>query len=523
LIPKHTIRLFLNRKLDDNRFYKKLTEKQLQEMCDRLPITPPIWKKLDKHQKVCFLLGVRYKAYAFFADTGMGKSLISIALIRYFQKLGETRHALVLVPNKINKSEWAQEIRKHSPSISFCILRGSSENKWDQLREPATITVDTYAGFMRTACRLVPVLKRKGKKKKKKNRLKPDKELVKQFVKRFDALFLDESTFVKYRGTLVFRICRQISKKVQFRFALTGTPFGSDPVDFWAQMFLVDHGETLGKTLGLYRAAFFSKKESYWSGGYKYTFKKSKQSVLNRILAHRTIRYEVDQSDLPRLIPLVKEVSLPADARVYVQRAQQAIQSAHGNYREMKNAFMRMRQISSGYLGYYDDEEGIKAQYIFPQNPKLDSLLSLVESIRPDRKFIIFNEFTFSGNMICDGLDDLGIGYVRVYGKTKDSDSVLREFNTVPKKQGLVLQNASGSFGLNLQIAKYGIFYESPVSPIIRKQARRRFERQRSLHDSVFQYDLVTRGTYDQRILDSLAAGEDLFKRIVDGRVVSIS
>jgi hypothetical protein len=57
------------------------------------------------------------------------------------------------------------------------------------------------------------------------------------------------------------------------------------------------------------------------------------------------------------------------------------------------------------------------------------------------------------------------------------------------------------------------------VSPITRKQARRRFERQHSKHDKVFGIDLVTLGTYDQRILDMLAKGEDLFKCIIDGKV----
>ena len=81
-----------------------------------------------------------------------------------------------------------------------------------------------------------------------------------------------------------------------------------------------------------------------------------------------------------------------------------------------------------------------------------------------------------------------------------------------------VVSNSMGAYSLNLQMAKYLAFYESPVSPKIRKQAQRRVERQHSEHDKVFIYDMVTRGTYDERILEFHKEGEDLFEAIIRGR-----
>jgi SNF2 family DNA or RNA helicase len=515
MIPKRTVRMFLKRPLDDNRFYKKLTTAELDKAMSELPVRPPIWNKLEKHQRVGFLLGARYRRHALYYDTGMGKTMLSIALTRYFQKLGQVKCTLVLVPNKINKAEWRREIKKHCPSLVTCILHGSSEQKWRQLRQAqdAGIVVETYAGLVRMLC-VLQTIKRKNKRPK--TALRPAKKMVAEFVNRFDGLILDESTVVKRKGVLVYRICRQISKAAQIVFALTGTPFGKDPTDLWSQMYLVDRGETLGTTLGLFRAAFFTERKNYW-GGTDYTFKKSKRAVLNRMLAHRSIRYEVDEADLPKLIPIVKEVALPADAQTYVQKAQEVIRASQGNYREMRNAFLRMRQLSSGFLGYHDDEAGVKAQYEFPANPKLDLLLSLIESIRAEHKIIVFYEFTFTSDMIARSLKEMKIGYARLYSKTKDADELLERFDSDPKCRVLIMQNQMG-FGPNLQAARYGIYMESPVSPIVRKQTRRRFERQRSTHDKVFQYDLITRGTYDLRILDALASGEDLFRQIIDGK-----
>ena len=139
-------------------------------------------------------------------------------------------------------------------------------------------------------------------------------------VSQFDGLILDEATVIKGRSSvLIVRICRQLSKHAQMVLALSGTPCGKDPQDLWQQMYLVDRGETLGKTLGLYRAAFFSEHEDYW-GHVSYVFKKSMRGKLNRVLAHRSMRYAVEESDLPPLVSRVKEVSLPADARVYLDR-----------------------------------------------------------------------------------------------------------------------------------------------------------------------------------------------------------
>ena len=109
-----------------------------------------------------------------------------------------------------------------------------------------------------------------------------------------------------------------------------------------------------------------------------------------------------------------------------------------------------------------------------------------------------------------------GIKAVHLYGKTKNVQAARQQFNTDPATRVLVLQNSFGQ-GLNLQTAKYGIFFESPVSPDTRYQCVRRFERQHSVHGTVFCYDLITRGTYDETIQRFLREGKDLLRSIIDG------
>jgi len=284
-------------------------------------------------------------------------------------------------------------------------------------------------------------------------------------------------------------------------------------------MFLIDGGESLGPNIGMFRAAFFRAVANRWSGWPDYKFIESNKSTLNRLVAHRSLRYEADQADLPEVVKITKRVSLTQSTRDYYDEARKAIKKANGNDKVIKEAFLRMRQISSGFLGYKDDELGIKSQIEFKPNPKLEMLISLVQSLYLEHKVLVLHDFIKSGDMICRELKRLGIKYAKAFGHTKDVNEQKIMFKDDPDCNVFVV-STSGAFGLNLQVAQYGIFYESPVSPILRKQMERRWHRQGSGHAHVYCYDLLARGTVDQHIRDFHAAGNDLLKAIIDRKVL---
>jgi SNF2 family DNA or RNA helicase len=72
------------------------------------------------------------------------------------------------------------------------------------------------------------------------------------------------------------------------------------------------------------------------------------------------------------------------------------------------------------------------------------------------------------------------------------------------------------AFGLNLQVANYTVFFESPDSLIVRQQMERRTVRPGQTKQT-FIYDLVTRNSVEQKILDSLVAGRNLHERLIRG------
>jgi hypothetical protein len=495
IILKSAITNFLNRKRTDYRLWKKYSDDEIEKRRRDLPIRPPIWSALMHHPKVCFLIGARERYFAYHCD------------------MGETTRCLVLVPRNASRAEWVRQIRKHTPGLTYTSLTGSSVNKWEQLEaDDSRIVVCSYLGLLHMVSTRVPT--KKGKEK-----LKWNPKLLKRLQKQVDGLILDEPMLVlTRRSAATFRLMRAMRKTASFLFELTGTPFGDDPTTLWTQLYLVDQGRTLGETLGLFRGAFFNAKDGYW-GGQEFTFKKSMTGELHRVIANCTIRYATRESDLPRKVMLKRVVTLPADARAYYNKMRELVLAAHGNYTEMNNGFIRMRQISSGFLGYKDDAAGVRAEFEFTPNPKLDACMAMIEEIVPAHKVVVFHDFIFSGSMICRELRDAKIEHARLYGKTKDPAEELRRFTEDDDCRVLVVNSATGGVSLNLQIAPYGIYYESPVGVIMRKQTEKRMHRQGSEFDKVILYDLVAANTADQQILDAIAAGYNLFDKVIEGKV----
>jgi SNF2 family DNA or RNA helicase len=513
IIKKAAIEEFLKHPRDDWRSWKDLSLEELESLREELPKNPPIWKKLLRHQKICFLLGVKLSRFAFHLGVGCGKTLVAIALAKYFYKAGTVNCVLVLVPNRSNLTEWADEIEKHSPSTKYVVLAGSTTDKWREFEsnQDTLIFVTTYSGLYRMTCAASPV-SRNGKTR---SKFKPNPKLIARLA-RVDALVLDESTLVSNKLSLFWRIAKKLSQQCHMVLTLTGTAFGRDPTLLWSQLNIVDNGASLGPTMGLYRAAFFNATPNFW-GGVDYKFKPSMTMALNRCLAHRSISIQPNPEDLPRVTRIIKKVNLPGEAGSYYSRARKLLIDAGQDPRKVQEAFVRMRQISSGFLGYKDDLT--RGEVFFDPNPKLELLISIIQTIDlMEHRVIIFHDFIPTGTMISNELSKLKIPFVRIAGGMRDPEGVLHSFKS-GKVPVLVMSNSAGSFGLNLQVADYGIVVESPVSVIIRQQIEARFIRQFSTWSNVFLYDLACKGTVDEVILEWARSGKDLLRAIVHGEI----
>jgi SNF2 family DNA or RNA helicase len=511
LISKFAVNRFLTRSLNSFRWMKKTAKsKLLKELQDitSLPIDSTIWK----NQIVMMILGIYFPKFLFLVDMGGGKSRVSIDLIRHWKNQG-THCWLVCVPDKVNIQNWIDELEKFGSGLNWVVLDDPKTRKLDLTRK-ADVFIIHYPGLVRFACTLVPSKDGRA--------YRVHKPSLKSLQLKFDGLVLDECTAIGNFHSLTSRICHQIAKHCEYRYGLTGTPFGRDPEPLWNQFRVIDNGETLGPTLGLFRAAFYNEKRNYW-GGMEYIFKKKMTNDLHRMIDNRSIVYsEGECSDLPERAHIPKTVILPDFMEPYYSGELKRIRKSKGDFREIQASFIRMRQLASGFLGIKNDETGAKAEIEFPENPKIETLLSIIEELPITAKMIIYYEFIWTGNRIARELRSKHIDHERLFGGQKDPKASYRRFREDPDCR-LLLSNNKFSMGLNLQTAHYLTYVESPVRPIIRQQGERRIRRSGQTSDRVFIIDLIARSrgsnhSVDQKILQWLAEGKNLQRAILQGK-----
>lgn len=511
MILKRAIRAFLEGPSDSHDWIKKLKRKELLRAVMELRPRPRFDDTLFAHQLACFLLGVAYPEFGFWLDMGTGKTRLTLELLRYHARANGMRRAIVFITSDKAYPTWAKQIEEYNIGLPYIHLEGSGKQKWAALDEIEDgLIFVSYPGATDMCSTTVRV---KGK-----NKWKLKRALVSRLGHGVDAVVLDEST--KAAGqSLTNRLAGRLMRRARFRYALAGRPFGRDPTLLWAQQKLLDGGKTLGPTKELFRAAFFSAKKSFWScnpRSMKYTFKKEMRPTLSRMMQHRSITYAVDEClDLPKINRIIEEVRFPADLQEYYDAAIAAIIRAKGDYREMSNVFMRLRQLSSGFVGMKNDETGERAEVEFDHNPKFDRTMELLDNLPADRKAVLFYEFTYSGRKIAAAAKELGLRPIWLWSGTKDYKRDLHNFEKKDRYRLAVVNNKVGAYSLDgLQVANYAIFYESPLSAIDREQAERRLRRQGQKR-RIFQYDMVVRGSVDSKILSYHKEAEDLMNAVL--------
>lgn len=496
----------MKRKLPDLHQFKRLVKDQLLHEISQLDPVPQFVKEPYRYQAACFLLGLMNPSILYLLDMGLGKTKITLDVISYRRVVGDGKRTLVFVPNLTNIEAWLDECRIHAPHLTAVGLDGATRaERIEAVFGDADVTIITYQGWGA----LLGMSKNKGK--------VVDEGWARKLESLWDFVVLDESTAIKNHRTQAFKAARRLSSVVPYRYALTGTPFGRDPIDLWSQFYFVDRGKALGATLGLFRGAVFTEKPNYWGNKWSkdYKFDKKHEKILRRWMRCSSIRYSAKEClDLPDRVKIKWPVLMPIETKAYYQKVIEELKAAQGNVQLMKNPFTRMRQLASGFMVVTDDD-GKRHTIIMDENPKLDELLTLISQIDSRRKIVVWNEFWTSGKLIEDSLGLAGVRYARLYGKTKDKRGALREFLDNPDVR-VFISSRAGAHGLNLQEANYTIFYESPVSPIYRSQMEKRTHRI-GQERTVFEYDLFTRDSVEEKIIKYLNEGKDLFQSLVEG------
>ncbi len=195
---------------------------------------------------------------ALFAEMGLGKTVSSLTAITTLLDMCDVRRVLVIAPLRVAKHTWPYEINKweHVRHNSFKVITGSAAARSKIASAPADIHITNRENIH---------------------------WLIHYFKKDwpYDMVVIDESTSFKNHKSLRFKALKKVLAKLSRVVLLTGTPAPNGLLDLWAQIYLLDGGERLGKTFSAYRNKYFT--SDYM--GYTWTLKPNADRVIHNKLS----------------------------------------------------------------------------------------------------------------------------------------------------------------------------------------------------------------------------------------------
>lgn len=508
MLDPRAVNEFKARKLRNSDLAKDFTARALQSKLDKLEPPPKFELKPFEHQMACFLLCLKYPHYFLCLDMGLGKTMIMISLFRYLRRIMESERMLVLVPYSTNIPTWGKEIYKFAPRLEYDLLdsRMSSKQKYEAFWGEADIVVMTYAGLRS----MIPA-KKNLKSKSKLTRWILDSKTLNTLPDYFDMVVCDESTAFKNHRSLAFQTMKAVGRTMPRLYNLSGTPFSTHAQDLWAQFFVLDQGDTLGQTLGLFRAAFFREVATPWSTEYK--LKKHEEKNLHRTLRHSSIRYEETEcQDLPPVVGgidnlAIREIHQTREQYRFSEMFDDAVKASRTTGENIEAIYYKMRCLSSGYI---PTDSGFKD---FKENPKIEELLSIIEEAGGQKLFVYMHHH-HTIQLVRDALKKKKITTAQLHGKISNKAAQLDRFE---KKAQVLLASSAAAYGLNLQFCHRTVFFESPDDIASRRQVEKRTHRHGQQASTVFFYDLAVHNTVDFKILKSLKEGKRVLDVVIDG------
>ena len=156
---------------------------------------------------------------------------------------------------------------------------------------------------------------------------------------------------------------------------LTGTPSPNGLLDLWSQAYLIDYGQSLGKTMSAYKQRFF---ESDYMG-YSFKPKSSSQAIIENLMRSYTLSMQAeDYLELPDRIDLIESIDLtPAVLAQYKEFEKNLFMEVDKETIEAINAAVlanKMIQFSNGAM--YTD---IYKNWVEIHTAKIDALAEIIE------------------------------------------------------------------------------------------------------------------------------------------------
>ena len=412
--------------------------------------------------------------YAFLTvDMGLGKTVTTLTAIQeLIEDYCETDRVLVIAPKSVAENTWTGECAKwdHLAHLRVSVVMGTEAQRIRALATPADIyvinrdnvqwLVDSSIGWP------------------------------------FDTVIIDESSSFKNPQARRFKALRKVRPRIRRMILLTGTPSPNGHMDLWAQMWLIDMGQRLGRTLGAFRTRYFKPGRSNGHVVYDWILQPGAGDQISEKIQDVTVSLKAeDWLEVPDLIETDIRIALsPTESKAYRDFERDQLMSLDGKDIEAVTAAAltnKLLQFTGGAM--YDTEHG----WHTTNDAKIRALEDIIETAA-EEPVLVFYQFKHELARLQERFKALQP--VTFSGEPE----TLKAWNE-GKIRLLLCQPASVQYGLNMQNGGHILVWYTPTWNLEQyQQANARLHRQ-GQERPVLCYRLICEGTIDNRVIAAIS------------------
>lgn len=407
-----------------------------------------------------------------FLDMGLGKTITTLTAIDelMFDRY-EISKVLVIAPKKVAEDTWMRETEnwEHVKHLKLSLVLGTEKERKAALWSKADIYVINRENVA---------------------------WLVSYYGKSFpfDMIVVDELSSFKNAKSQRFKSLKKVRPMVKKVVGLTGTPSPNGLIDLWSQLYLLDMGDRLGKTIGAYRNDYFHAGSMSGHVVYEYKLNRGGEDAIYEKISDICISMKAeDYLELPEKV--IRDVPVYLSPRVQDMyndfEKEQVLQLAEAEISAVNAAALTTKLLQYAGGAIYDADKNVHSIH----TEKLEVMEELVEGLN-GRPVLIFYTYKHELSRIKERLKAHNPREIK-------SPSDIADWNA-GKIEVLLAHPASAGHGLNLQKGgHYIIWFSTPWSLELYLQANARLYRQGQTMP-VMIYRLIAKKTHDTAVVRAL-------------------
>lgn len=407
---------------------------------------------------------------------GLGKTIITLQAI-YELKYNRfaVQKVLIIAPKKVAEATWQREAQKWDGVgiLRISTVLGSLSKRVKALNTPA----DIYIINRDNVTWLVDYYKNDWP---------------------FDMVVADESSSFKNHAAKRFKSLAHMYNHIKRMVLLTGTPTPKGLIDLWAQIYLLDRGQSLGRTYTSFRDHFFIPDQRSQTVIYSYKPKDTAENDVLRAISHLCVSMKSeDYLTLPPVIDDIVPVQLDLRARrEYDMMEREMVLELVDDEEEITAASAaalstKLQQLANGAV--YDELRNVHEIH----DCKIEAFKELIEQLS-GKPALVFYNFKHDLERLKSALAKSGLVVKELKGAEEE-----RAWNE-GKIDVLLAHPASTAYGLNLQDGgNHVIWFGLNWSLELYQQANKRLHRQ-GQKEKVIIHHLISIGTRDEDMMAAL-------------------